>query len=163
MKNQVSMQKTKELITQLTWEFIGSIFIAAGIYNFAVQAKFPMTGFSGISIILYRLLNVPIGLSTIILNIPLAIICYRLLGKKFFVSSLRCMVLSSLMIDYVAPLFPVYEGDRLLAALCTGVFGGNRICVDLFQKLIYWWLRLYYYGSESDQTTFISWENCILV
>lgn len=91
MKNQVSMQKTKELITQLTWEFIGSIFIAAGIYNFAVQAKFPMTGFSGISIILYRLLNVPIGLSTIILNIPLAIICYRLLGKKFFVSSLRCM------------------------------------------------------------------------
>ena len=83
-----------------------------------------MTGFSGISIILYRLLNVPIGLSTIILNIPLAIICYRLLGKKFFVSSLRCMVLSSLMIDYVAPLFPVYEGDRLLAALCTGVFGG---------------------------------------
>ena len=52
MKNQVSMQKTKELITQLTWEFIGSIFIAAGIYNFAVQAKFPMTGFSGISIIL---------------------------------------------------------------------------------------------------------------
>jgi len=162
MKNQVSMQKTKELLTQLIWEFIGSIFIAAGIYNFAVQAKFPMTGFSGISIILYRLLNVPIGLSTIILNIPLAIICYRLLGKKFFVSSLRCMVLSSLMIDYVAPLFPVYEGDRLLAALCTGVFGGIGY-VDLFQKLIYWWLRLYYYGSESDQTTFISWENCILV
>lgn len=109
------MQKLKQFAVQFTWELIGSIFIAAGIYNFAVQAKFPMTGFSGISIILYRLLNVPIGLSTIILNIPLAIICYRLLGKKFFVSSLRCMVLSSLIIDYVAPLFPVYEGDRLLA------------------------------------------------
>ena len=121
---QFSMQKVKTFVTQLTWEFIGSVFIAAGIYNFAVQAKFPMTGFSGISIILYRLLNVPIGLSTIALNIPLAIICYRLLGKKFFVSSLRCMLISSLMIDYVAPLFPVYEGDRLLAALCTGVFGG---------------------------------------
>ena len=24
----------------------------------------------------------------------------------------------------MAPLFPVYQGDRLLAALCTGVFGG---------------------------------------
>ena len=34
------------------------------------------------------------------------------------------MILSSIMIDYVAPLFPVYTGDRLLAALCTGVFGG---------------------------------------
>jgi uncharacterized membrane-anchored protein YitT (DUF2179 family) len=34
------------------------------------------------------------------------------------------MVISSLLIDYVAPLFPVYEGDRLLAALCTGAIGG---------------------------------------
>ena len=51
MKNQFSMQKVKQFATQLTWEFIGSVFIAAGIYNFAVQAKFPMTGFSGISII----------------------------------------------------------------------------------------------------------------
>ena len=34
------------------------------------------------------------------------------------------MIISSLIIDYVAPLFPVYQGDRLLAALCTGVFGG---------------------------------------
>lgn len=124
MKTHFSMQKAKNFANQLAWEFIGSVFIAAGIYNFAVQAKFPMTGFSGISIILYRLLHVPIGLSTIVLNIPLAIICYRLLGKKFFVSSIRCMVLSSLMIDYVAPLFPVYTGDRLSAALCTGVFGG---------------------------------------
>ena len=52
MKIQFSMQKAKAFATQLTWEFIGSVFIAAGIYNFAVQAKFPMTGFSGISIIL---------------------------------------------------------------------------------------------------------------
>lgn len=34
------------------------------------------------------------------------------------------MILSSILIDYVAPLFPTYQGSRLLAALCTGVFGG---------------------------------------
>lgn len=34
------------------------------------------------------------------------------------------MVISSIFIDYIAPLFPVYEGSRLLAALCTGVIGG---------------------------------------
>lgn len=116
--------KLQELIVQLLWELVGSIFIAIGIYNFAVQAGFPMTGFSGISIILYQLFNVPIGLSTILLNIPVAIICYKLLGKKFFISSIRCMIISSVIIDYIAPLFPVYEGSRLLAALCTGIFGG---------------------------------------
>lgn len=115
---------SKNLALQLFWEIVGSIFIASGIYNFAVQAEFPMTGFSGISIILYRFFHIPIGLSTIILNIPVALLCYRLLGKKFFISSIRCMIISSIFIDYIAPMFPVYEGSRLLAALCTGVLGG---------------------------------------
>lgn len=114
----------KKFTIQLLWEILGSILIAAAIYNFAVQAEFPMTGFSGISIILYRLANIPIGLSTVILNIPVALLCYKLIGRNFFISSIRCMVISSIFIDYIAPLFPVYDGDRLLAALCAGVIGG---------------------------------------
>ena len=114
----------KKFTIQLLWEILGSILIAAAIYNFAVQAVFPMTGFSGISIILYRLANIPIGLSTVILNIPVALLSYKLIGRNFFISTIRCMVISSIFIDYIAPLFPVYDGDRLLAALCTGVIGG---------------------------------------
>jgi len=109
---------------QLLAEITGCVLVAAAIYNFAAQAAFPMTGFSGISLLLYRLLRIPIGLSTILLNIPVSILCCRLLGKNFFLSSLRCMLLTSVLIDYVAPLFPIYQGSRLLAALCTGVIGG---------------------------------------
>ena len=99
------MQKFKsrarilQTLKQVLWECIGSALVALGVYNFAVQAEFPMTGFSGISIILYRFLSIPIGLSTILLNIPVAILCYRLLGGRFFVSSIRCMLLSSIFID----------------------------------------------------------------
>lgn len=124
MKKYFTFLNVKKLAMDLCWEFIGSIFVAIGIYNFAVQAQFPITGFSGIALILYRLFDVPIGLSTILLNIPVAFLCYRLLGRSFFISSVRCMIISSILIDYAAPLFPVYEGSRLLAALCTGVFGG---------------------------------------
>ena len=127
-------EKKIAFFKQIFWEIIGSISIAAGIYNFAVQAKFPMTGFSGISIILYQMFGVPIGFSTILLNIPVAILCYKLLGRKFFISSMRCMIVSSLIIDYIAPLFPVYEGDRLLAALCTGVFAGFGYAVIYMQN-----------------------------
>ena len=35
-------QLTAEII-QIFWEIAGSLFIAVGIYNFAVQAEFPMT------------------------------------------------------------------------------------------------------------------------
>lgn len=111
-------------IHQFFVEIIGSIMIAAAIYNFALHAEFPMTGFSGISIILYRFLNIPIGFSTVVMNIPIIIVCYKLLGKRFLISSFRCMLVSSIIIDYIAPLFPVYQGDRLLAALATGVVGG---------------------------------------
>lgn len=130
------MEKLKkhEFIRQIFWEIVGSICMAAGIYNFAAQAEFPLSGFSGISIILYQLWGVPIGLSTILLNIPVSILCFRLLGKRFFISSLRCMVISSVLIDYVAPLFPVYTGSRLLAALCTGVIAGLGFAVIYMQN-----------------------------
>ena len=114
----------KEVIIDIAVELVGSFMIALALYNFALMASFPMTGFSGISMILYRLYRLPIGFTTILLNIPVAVLCYKLLGKGFFLRSIRCMVISSLMIDYVAPLLPVYQGERLLAAICTGVLGG---------------------------------------
>ncbi len=110
--------------TTMMYEIAGSLLISAGIYNFAVQSDFPLTGFSGIALIIHRLTTAPIGITTIILNIPVAFICYRLLGKRFFLRSVRCMIISSLMIDYLMPLFPVYEGSRMLSAICTGALQG---------------------------------------
>lgn len=106
------------------FEVAGSTLIAISVYNFAAQAEFPMTGFTGISLILYRLFEIPLGLSNIMLNVPVVILCYKLLGKEFFIRSFRCMVVSSVTIDYIVPLFPVFTGDRLLAAICTGILGG---------------------------------------
>ena len=123
----------KSLI-QLFWEILGSLLIAIGIYNFAVRAEFPMTGFSGISIILHHLFGLPIGLTTIFLNLPIAFLCYRLLGKIFLVSSIRCLIISSIFIDYIGPLFPVYDGSRLLSALCTGVIAGMGYAIVYMQN-----------------------------
>lgn len=98
--------------------------VAVSIYNFAEPYNFPLTGFSGMAFIINYILDIPIGVTTIALNIPVAIICYRKIGKKFFWRSIYCTLLYSLMIDYLCPLIPVYSGERLLAALISGVFGG---------------------------------------
>lgn len=113
-----------ERLKRYGMEILGSALVALGVYNFAAAAEFPMTGVSGIALILYRLSGMPIGLTTVLLNIPLALWSRRLLGKGFLISSLRCMVLSSVFIDILAPLFPVYKGSRLMSALCTGVIAG---------------------------------------
>ena len=105
-------------------ETAGAPVTSIAIYNFAIPAGFPMAGFSGIAIIIHRLLAMPVGITTLVLNIPVALMCYKLIGRKFFFRSVRCMLLSSVFIDYVAPLVPLYTGSRLIAAICTGVIGG---------------------------------------
>lgn len=120
------MKHTKyiRVLTDLLYETGGSLLIAVAIQNFAVAAGFPMTGFSGIAIILNRFFGISVGFATIALNIPVAFLCYRLVGRSFLLRTFRCMIIFSLMIDYVAPLLPSYDGSRLLAALVTGVLGG---------------------------------------
>ena len=73
-------EKSKSLLLEMT----GSLLVAIGLANFAAAFEFPMTGFSGIALILYRLFHIPLGFTNLILNIPIAIFCYRLLGKQFF-------------------------------------------------------------------------------
>ena len=70
------------------------------------------------------MIGLPVGAGTILLNVPVAIFCYKFLGRTFFIKSVKSMVISSFLMDYIAPLLPVYEGSRLLAALCMGVLSG---------------------------------------
>lgn len=122
----MEMRKTKwkETGIDLAVDVAASAAIAVGVYNFALNANFPVAGFSGIAIILYHLMGLPVGIGTIILNIPVSIFCYKFLGKSFFLKSLKTMIISSVFMDYLAPMFPVYDGSRLLAALCMGVLCG---------------------------------------
>lgn len=103
---------------------LGCFISAAGIYSFAVAAEVPVTGIAGICAILYRLFGIPMGLSNVLINIPIILCTYKLLGRSFFIRSVYCMVLFAFFTDYLLPLMPVYQGDRLLATICGGVVGG---------------------------------------
>lgn len=72
----MNRKKTIYLITDLICEVTGSILIAFAVHNFALAAAFPMTGFSGIAIILNRFFHIPVGISTILMNLPVALLCY---------------------------------------------------------------------------------------
>lgn len=128
------MKRYKQTGKEIFFEILGSVLVAVGVYNFAAASRFPLTGFSGIAMIINRMFHLPIGMTIIALNIPVSILCFRLLGKRFFLRSLRCILISSLMIDYLAPLFPVYEGSRMISALCTGVFCGIGYAVIYMQN-----------------------------
>ena len=117
----MNQNKALELTKDIATDIIGGILIAVGVYNFAAAAKFPMVGVNGIALIFYQLFGLPIGTVALILNIPIAICCFRLLGRRFFLNSVRTIIITSIIMDVIAPLFPVYQGDRLLSAICCCV------------------------------------------
>lgn len=124
MKQTMDKERWKGWLISFFMETLGGFLVAVALDSFAVNAGFPLTGFSGIALIFNRLWGMPIGVTIILLNIPLAFLCYKLLGKGFFLRSIRCMIISSIFIDYIGPMLPAYDCDRLLAALCTGVTMG---------------------------------------
>lgn len=115
---------TRNKYTNLLLQTVGCFISAAGIYSFAVASGVPVTGIAGLCAILYRLFGIPMGLSNVLINIPIILFSYKLLGKSFFARSVYCMALFALFTDYLLPQLPVYQGDRLLATLCGGVVCG---------------------------------------
>ena len=124
----------KELFIDILVDIVAGMIIAVGIYNFALNADFPVAGFSGIAIILYHIFGLPVGAGTIILNVPVAIFCYKFLGKEFFLKSMKSMIISSLLMDYVAPMFPVYNGSTTAGRSVHGGVMWNRIRYDLHER-----------------------------
>ena len=128
------MYRIKQTLKEILWECIGSVLVAVSVINFAAAAEFPMTGFSGLALIFNRLFEVPIGFTIVVLNVPLALLCYKLLGRGFFLRSIRCLLISSAMMDYLAPLFPLYQGNRMIACICAGVIGGLGYAIIYMQN-----------------------------
>ena len=114
----------RSVFTDILYDISGSILYAAGIYTFAGHAGFAPGGVSGLALITDHLWGFPVGTMTLLLNIPLVIISYRAVGRQLLIKSAVTMVISSLFLDVIFPMFPVYSGDRLIASVCSGAFLG---------------------------------------
>ena len=114
----------RTLIWDLTYDIAGSILYAAGIYTFAGNAGFAPGGVSGLALILNYLFGLPVGTVTLLFNIPLVLISYRAVGRQLLIKSAKTMLISSLFLDVVFPFVPMYDGNRLMASIYSGVFMG---------------------------------------
>lgn len=137
-------KKIRNFITGLLFDIAGSICYSVGIYVFAKHADFAPGGISGLSLIINYMWGLPIGLTSLVFNIPLIIFSYRIVGRKFLLRTARSMLLCTFFIDYVFPYFPVYKGSPLLAALYYGVSVGAGLTL------------FYMNGSSSGGTDFLT-------
>ncbi len=115
----------KEKILDLIFEVGGIFIMSLGIHCFLVPANIAPGGVSGMAILIQYLWGLPIGLMSFVINVPIFILSWRYLGKKYTMQSLGAVLLSSVILDYVVtPWVPMYTGERFLGSLFGGIFVG---------------------------------------
>ena len=110
-------------ITAIT--LVGTFIYAIGVNLFLVPHHFLSGGITGIAMILYYLMDLPIGISNLVLNIPLLFLALRYMGKFYTVVTIWGTVALSLFIDLTAFMstWNVVK-DPLVAAVSGGVILG---------------------------------------
>ncbi|SHE66028.1 YitT family protein [Desulforamulus putei] len=103
---------------------IGVLLTAVGLDAFLVPAKIAAGGLSGVATIFYHIAHWPVGLSMLVMNVPLFIWSIVRLGWRFTVNSVYGTVALSVFVDLLEPYLPLLTKDLLLASLYGGVLTG---------------------------------------
>ncbi len=82
------MENIKLFIKDTLITTVGCTFMALGIVLFLLPNQLSSGGFSGIATPLYYLFGFQIGTVTFLMNIPLFIIAYIKLGRRFFIKAI---------------------------------------------------------------------------
>ena len=103
---------------------IGCLLIAIATSYFLLPNKLSSGGFAGISTVVYYLFNIPLGITMLILNIPLFIFAKIRMGNIFVIKGLVGTILLSIFIDVLDTTHLVLTHDKLLACIYGGVIIG---------------------------------------
>jgi uncharacterized membrane-anchored protein YitT (DUF2179 family) len=127
---------------------IGCFIMAAALVIFVVPNQIAPGGFSGLGTVFYYVAGIPVGVTLLVLSIPLFIITIKFFGAHHGAKSFYGTICLSLMIDLFP--FPVYQEDVFLASVFGGVVfgigtgialrfngttGGTTLMAYVFRKL----------------------------
>lgn len=154
MKRKIDL---KSIALDVLFALVGSVIYAAAVRMFIDPNHISVGGLTGVGSVLNYLWHFPIGLSVLVMNIPLFLLSWKKLGKEFFFKTMFATVVMSVILD-VAAFFPSFTENKLLAAIAGGVLTGTGLGIifsrgmatggtDLLAKIIKGWFRGASYGK----------------
>lgn len=158
-------------IKNIIFIIIGAAVFSFGLVHFNIQNELAEGGFTGITLILLFAFNWDPAIMNLVLNIPMFIIGWKLLGKRVFIYT----VIGTVAVSVFIKIFMVYQidihlkDDLFLVALFAGVFigiglgiifryGGTTGGVDIIARLAH-----KYIGWSMGKTMFMFDAVVILV
>ncbi len=139
------------IITEYIAVIIGGVLVGLSVGLVLLPVKITTGGFSGLATVLYYFFNLPAEIGIIILNIPVFLITWKVLGIEYGFRSLCGMFCCSIGIklgELIILDFGVITDDMLLSALYGGAISGIGIALtyrgqgstggtDLIAKLVH--------------------------
>lgn len=101
----------------------GCAITALGISVFLVPNRIAAGGVTGLATVIYHWTDWPVGLVSLVLNLPLFLVGFRLIGNGFGLRTLVATIFLSIFIDLFAGIGSITD-DLLLAALAGGALTG---------------------------------------
>lgn len=120
-----------KLVENLALEIAGSILYALGIGYFISSAVIAPGGVSGIAVMINHLTTFPIGTATLIINMPIVLCGWFVLGSRMMVRTVRIILISSVLLD-ISGALPPFGGERLLGAVFGGLFTGAGLGIIFY-------------------------------
>ena len=101
----------------------GSLLCAVAINGILIPQKFFAAGFTGVSLIIHYLVpSLPVAVLYLVLNVPLYVLGWMYVGRRFFLYSIAGMLIFSGALAWTYISLPVY--DKILSALLAGIITG---------------------------------------
>lgn len=140
---------------------VGAFVFTFGLNNFIIQNGLAEGGFVGISILGLYLFKIPVGLTFLVLNIPLFLIGWKRFGREFLLKTIFGVVSVSVFAELTIGWFSMGVEDKLLASLYGGVasgvglgiifrYGGTTGGADIIARLVN-----HYWGWSMGRTLFM--------
>lgn len=129
-KKSNSYKQINKFFLEMLGTIIGSFFMAIGVSLFLLPNQLSSGGISGIATISYYLFSLPMGITIIIINIPLFVFAIFKVGKSFFIKSVIGTIFLSFFIDYLDK-FQALTNDNLLASIYGGIILGIGTAIIL--------------------------------
>jgi len=112
-----------EILWNLILIVVGCLLCAVAIKGIVVPKQFLAGGFTGLALLLHYLVPaVPVGVAYFLFNVPIFILGWVYVGRRFFFYSLAGMVIYSAVV--MLPFPAIVIEDMILSALTAGIITG---------------------------------------
>lgn len=116
--------RLRRLVVKYFLITLGAVVYAIGFQYFMFPNHIVAGGVTGIAMILNRFTNWPVGMTVLVMNIPLFLIAWRHFGLDYLIGSLVGTAISSVCVDLFASTGIVATTDPMLGSIIGGVIKG---------------------------------------